>query len=373
VRAIASLPVEVLSSATVLQIETAARTTATRTTTELWRRWIGYCHSTGYSTGPFLAEQSDNERNLYIKAFFQCCRHSTWTIGGGLGVQRKQLGVGLCASSRKQPGYGVSTLSPVKPLARHGKHPPATVRKVASQGLPERRPLEATTESHHLETAARKVPARRVCLLKQETQLSRSWQRAPSWGSSARCGLVRTRLPQTQDARKDLAGVVFVRTSTTRSSPPLPSPECSLTRGGLKHERYLRNLGQVETAHFLARYVKSKLYYPDESLGSHILISLPQVIVHRIDATSPLEPKSVWYNKHAQAHEKSETIDNIEAYLRDRDIEIIVQVEDRRIDRTNSSRTIAHSHAVNSKGFLPLSKGFLPLREKIISLVDLID
>ena len=83
----------------------------------------------------------------------------------------------------------------------------------------------------------------------------------------------------------------------------------------------------METAHLLARHVKSKLYYPDESLGSHILISLPQVIVHRIDATSPLEPKSVWYNKHAQAHEKSETIDNIEAYLRDRDIEIIVQVE----------------------------------------------
>ena len=93
----------------------------------------------------------------------------------------------------------------------------------------------------------------------------------------------------------------------------------------LKHERYLRNPGQVETAHFMTRHVK--LYYPDESLGSHILMSVPQVIVHRIDATSPLAPKSVWYDKHAHAHEKSEAIDTTEAYLRDRDVEIIVQVE----------------------------------------------
>jgi hypothetical protein len=35
----------------------------------------------------------------------------------------------------------------------------------------------------------------------------------------------------------------------------------------------------------------------------------------------------MWYDKHAQVHEKSETIDTTEAYLRNRDVEIIVQVE----------------------------------------------
>jgi len=56
-------------------------------------------------------------------------------------------------------------------------------------------------------------------------------------------------------------------------------------------------------------------------------MSLPQVIVHRIDTTSPLAPKSVWHDKHAHVHEKSEAIDTTEAYLRGRDVEIIVQVE----------------------------------------------
>lgn len=89
----------------------------------------------------------------------------------------------------------------------------------------------------------------------------------------------------------------------------------------LKHERYLRGPGHVETAHFLTRHLK--LHYPDESLGSHIFMSLPQVVVHRIDETSPLSPKSVWYDRQAQRHEKTE----MEAFLRDRDIEVIVQVE----------------------------------------------
>ena len=52
-------------------------------------------------------------------------------------------------------------------------------------------------------------------------------------------------------------------------------------------------------------------------------MSLPQVVVHRIDETSPLAPRSVWYDKQAQVHEKTE----MEAFLRDRDIEVIVQVE----------------------------------------------
>ena len=89
----------------------------------------------------------------------------------------------------------------------------------------------------------------------------------------------------------------------------------------VKHERYLRGPGQVETAPFLTRHVK--LLYPDESLGSHLLMSIPQVIVHRIDSSSPLAPKSCWYDTQAHAHEKTA----LKSYLQDRDVEIIVEIE----------------------------------------------
>eukprot|EP00545_Synedropsis_sp_CCMP1620_P007226 CAMPEP_0119023742 /NCGR_PEP_ID=MMETSP1176-20130426/30560_1 /TAXON_ID=265551 /ORGANISM="Synedropsis recta cf, Strain CCMP1620" /LENGTH=440 /DNA_ID=CAMNT_0006978865 /DNA_START=87 /DNA_END=1409 /DNA_ORIENTATION=+ len=94
----------------------------------------------------------------------------------------------------------------------------------------------------------------------------------------------------------------------------------------LKHERYLRNPGQVETAHFLTRHLK--LHYPDESLGSHLLMSLPQVIVHRMDATSPLVPKAgVWYDKNGRAHNGVSTDEMMAEYMSDREVEIIVLVE----------------------------------------------
>lgn len=89
----------------------------------------------------------------------------------------------------------------------------------------------------------------------------------------------------------------------------------------VKHERYVRGPGEVETYPFLTRHVK--LLYPDENIGSHFLMSIPQVIVHCIDSTSPLIPKSTWYDKDARAHEKTD----LELYHKDRDIEIIVQIE----------------------------------------------
>lgn len=94
----------------------------------------------------------------------------------------------------------------------------------------------------------------------------------------------------------------------------------------LKHERYLRSTGQVETAHFLTRHLK--LHYPDENVGSHLLMSLPQVIVHCMDTASPLVPKSgVWCDKDGRTHNDTSSNDEMMEYLSDRDMEIIVIVE----------------------------------------------
>lgn len=93
----------------------------------------------------------------------------------------------------------------------------------------------------------------------------------------------------------------------------------------LKHERFLLSAEQreVETTYFLTRHLK--LQYPDENSGSHILMSLPQVIVHRMDESSPLTPKPLWHDRHGQEHTSS--FDDTDAFLRDRHAEVVVQVE----------------------------------------------
>ncbi|KAI2504383.1 hypothetical protein MHU86_10062 [Fragilaria crotonensis] len=48
----------------------------------MWRRWIGFGRHTGYTADPFLALLSNNERELYTKAFLQCYRVSTWSTNG---------------------------------------------------------------------------------------------------------------------------------------------------------------------------------------------------------------------------------------------------------------------------------------------------
>ena len=56
-----------------------------------------------------------------------------------------------------------------------------------------------------------------------------------------------------------------------------------------------RSAVEIQTTHFVTREVK--LLHPDEASGSHILMSLPQVAVHRMDAASPLVPsRPIWYN-----------------------------------------------------------------------------
>ena len=108
---------------------------------------------------------------------------------------------------------------------------------------------------------------------------------------------------------------------------------------------------ELETTHFISRRVK--LIYPDENYGSSIWMGLPQVIVHRLDDTSPLSPTSpIWYDAHGAAHEyprkeegrkgsKEDSLalpnsddpasklhmEDIEHFLLDRDAEIVVLVE----------------------------------------------
>lgn len=74
----------------------------------------------------------------------------------------------------------------------------------------------------------------------------------------------------------------------------------------LRHERYPveRNGSgrselsevprQIETAHFVSHQVR--LSTPNESVGSFIMMSIPQVVVHKMDHTSPMMPPRIWYD-----------------------------------------------------------------------------
>jgi len=90
----------------------------------------------------------------------------------------------------------------------------------------------------------------------------------------------------------------------------------------------------IETTHYVTRAMK--ILHTDESLmhSNHILMSLPQVVVHRMDAASPLMPPSEWYDargrKHIFPHNKDNLLDiqaQIEQFWMDRGVEIVVLVE----------------------------------------------
>lgn len=128
----------------------------------------------------------------------------------------------------------------------------------------------------------------------------------------------------------------------------------------LRHERLPLNVSysngetvdrvrEIETTHFIARQMA--LVHPDEALGSHnILMSLPQVIVHKLDDKSPLvPPRPVWYDEDGHIHrsrdpsDTSINFDNLEKFMVDRDAEIIVLLEG--IDElTGSALQARHSY-----------------------------
>lgn len=138
--------------------------------------------------------------------------------------------------------------------------------------------------------------------------------------------------------------------------------EASIRVYCLKHERLPLNLSysngetvdrvrEIETTHFVARHMM--LLHPDEMVGSHVLMSLPQVIVHRLDERSPLvPPRPVWYDAEGHIHrsrdpsDTSITNDNLEMFLSDRDAEIIVLLEGTD-ELTGSALQARHSYRVN--------------------------
>jgi Inward rectifier potassium channel C-terminal domain/Inward rectifier potassium channel transmembrane domain len=58
---------------------------------------------------------------------------------------------------------------------------------------------------------------------------------------------------------------------------------------------------RIETTHFVSRQMR--LHQPDDRYGSRVWMGLPQVVVHRIDRSSPLMPSSpLWYDAQGMSH-----------------------------------------------------------------------
>lgn len=131
----------------------------------------------------------------------------------------------------------------------------------------------------------------------------------------------------------------------------------------------------LETTHYVSRQMK--LLNPNENGGSDIWMGLPQVIVHRMDEESPLVPNGIWYDVNGYPQTPSHIsqiaiqsnmedplssnsalndLDDIAAFLLDRDVEIVVLVEG--IDEGTGAATQArHSYKVTD---LAWNHKFLP-------------
>jgi Inward rectifier potassium channel transmembrane domain len=90
----------------------------------------------------------------------------------------------------------------------------------------------------------------------------------------------------------------------------------------------------IETTHFVTRVMKLWHHHHDDS--NSILMSLPQVIVHRMDETSPLVPPSEWYDAQGYCHpwpppNPEQWLDvqqyALQEFWKDRRLEIVVLVE----------------------------------------------
>lgn len=113
------------------------------------------------------------------------------------------------------------------------------------------------------------------------------------------------------------------------------------------HERNRVGENQVETTH----YVTKPLKLVHDGQATHIMMSLPQVLVHRMDASSPLVPDQEWYDINGSRHsgvkrtfERDESMHGanntevddrefvqetktIESFLVDREAEIVLLLE----------------------------------------------
>ena len=115
----------------------------------------------------------------------------------------------------------------------------------------------------------------------------------------------------------------------------------------VRHERNVEADGTVETTHFVTKPMK----LVHEEMGSHIMMSLPQVLVHRMDDESPLVSTGSWYDASGQQHagfagrsgeeeenkelptleEKNrkfvQEMKDIKSFLEDRETEIVLLLE----------------------------------------------
>jgi hypothetical protein len=55
-----------------------------------WRRWGGYCDHVGYGSEPLLALLSDNERDLFLRAFLDFYRQADWDANGKPAGRRRE-------------------------------------------------------------------------------------------------------------------------------------------------------------------------------------------------------------------------------------------------------------------------------------------
>jgi hypothetical protein len=93
----------------------------------------------------------------------------------------------------------------------------------------------------------------------------------------------------------------------------------------------------VETVHYVTRRMSLSTGSDPSDAPLSLLMSLPQVLVHRLDSASPLLPPSpLWYDVHGHAHTASPSGDGgpaqyslqeIEKFLIDREAEIVVILE----------------------------------------------
>ena len=71
----------------------------------VWRRWQGFCESTGIGSDPLLIKLSELERELFAKAFLQRYRTADWTPDGKFARNRKQpLGGGTLRQAASNLG-----------------------------------------------------------------------------------------------------------------------------------------------------------------------------------------------------------------------------------------------------------------------------
>ena len=112
----------------------------------------------------------------------------------------------------------------------------------------------------------------------------------------------------------------------------------------------------IETAHF-ASFPMELL---NDGAGSHILMSLPQTLTHRLDEKSPLSPTArVWYDKLGRAHRRDSDLPSthdLDNFLRDRAAEIIILLEGTEA-LTGAAIQARHSYSVDD---LEWNKAFAP-------------